>query len=308
MVRKELMLVKILHLCAVQAEWKKWVYLGVLSVIWGSSYILIKKGLVALSPLQLGSLRIIFTTIILCVVGFKHLGNVSPTQQKWLLLSGFTGTFFPSFLFSYSETVIDSSVAAVLNGMTPMFTLLVALLFYQKSLIWKQTIGIGVGFVGTLILVQDAFTFHLDHGGYALLVILASICYALNANWIKYKLEGVSPMAIALYNFLWISIPAGLILLYDPIPIASVISDTVLQKSMGYILILSLVGTAFAKVLFNQLLTFSSTVFAVSITYLLPIVAIGWGVLDGESFGWVRWVGCLIILTGVFLVTEKKKE
>ena len=290
-----------------QNQWRKWTYLIVLSLIWGSSYILIKKGLVALNPLQLGSFRILCTTLILLLVGFKHLRGISRHHQKWLLLSGFFGTFFPSFLFAYSETVIDSSVAAVLNGMTPLFTLIVALVLYQKKILWKQVMGIGVGFFGTLILVQDAFSFHLEQGGYAVLVILASMCYALNANWIKYKLQGVSPMAIALYNFLWISLPAVIILVLNPINLRSIFTNTELQISLGYIMILSLIGTAFAKVLFNKLLTFASPIFAVSITYLLPIVAIAWGLLDGETFGWIRWLGCVVILTGVFLVTEKKR-
>ena len=242
------------------------------------------------------------------VVGFKHLRGVSRQHQKWLLLSGFFGTFFPSFLFAFSETVIDSSVAAVLNGMTPLFTLIVALVLYQKKLLWKQVLGIGIGFFGTLILVQDAFSFHLEQGGYAILVILASMCYALNANWIKYKLQGVSPMAIALYNFLWICLPAIIILILNPINLESLFTNIDLQTSLGYVMVLSLIGTAFAKVLFNKLLTFASPIFAVSITYLLPIVAIGWGLLDGETFGWIRWVGCLVILTGVFLVTEKKSK
>lgn len=287
---------------------QKWIYLGILSLIWGSSYILIKKGLVALNPLQVGSFRILFTTLILLVFGYKSLVGVPKEKHKWLLITGFFGTFFPSFLFAFSETVIESSVAAVLNGMTPMFTLMVAVGLYRKKLIWKQVFGIAIGFLGTLILVQDAFALKFESGAYAFLVILASICYAFNANWIKYKLQGVSPMAIALHNFLWISLPALIILMMNPLPLKQVWTDIKLQTSLGYIFLLSLLGTAIAKVLFNKLLTIASTVFAVSITYLLPMVAIGWGLLDGESFGWLRWLGCLVILAGVFLVTEKKAE
>ncbi|MGB0375835.1 MAG: DMT family transporter [Flavobacteriaceae bacterium] len=287
---------------------QKWIYLGILSLIWGSSYILIKKGLVALNPLQVGSFRILFTTLILLVFGYKSLVGVPKEKHKWLLITGFFGTFFPSFLFAFSETVIESSVAAVLNGMTPMFTLMVAVGLYRKKLIWKQVFGITIGFLGTLILVQDAFALKFESGAYAFLVILASICYAFNANWIKYKLQGVSPMAIALHNFLWISLPALIILMMDPLPLKKIWTDIELQTSLGYIFLLSLLGTAIAKVLFNKLLTIASTVFAVSITYLLPMVAIGWGLLDGESFGWLRWLGCLVILAGVFLVTEKKAE
>ncbi len=112
---------------------KKWVYLIVLSLIWGSSYILIKKGLVGLTPVQLGSFRILFTTIILVLIGYKSLNGLTMEQWKWLVFTGFVGTFFPSFLFAFSETEINSSVVAVLNGLTPLFSLLFAALFSAKN-------------------------------------------------------------------------------------------------------------------------------------------------------------------------------
>ena len=144
-------------------------------------------------------------------------------------------------------------------------------------------------------------------GRYAFLVVMASMCYAINVNTIKYKLAGVAPMAIALANFIAICIPALILLLNSSFPWSSFYYDTTILTSMGYIFILSLFGTAFAKVLFNELLTFSSTVFSISITYLLPVVAIGWGLLDGESFGGLQWLASGLILGGIYLVTETKK-
>ena len=287
---------------------KKWVYLIVLSIIWGSSYILIKKGLVGLTPIQLGAFRILMTTIILLAVGYKSLQGWSFEQWKWLAFTGFFGTFFPSFLFAFSETEINSSVVAVLNGLTPLFTIIIAYFFFQQSVKIRQLGGVLVGFVGTIILVAQEFSLAASGDGrYAFLVVMASMCYAINVNTIKYKLDGVAPMAIALANFIAICIPALILLLNSSFPWSSFYYDTTILTSMGYIFILSLFGTAFAKVLFNELLTFSSTVFSISITYLLPVVAIGWGLLDGESFGGLQWLASGLILGGIYLVTETKK-
>ncbi len=287
---------------------KKWVYLFVLSVIWGSSYILIKKGLVGLTPIQLGAFRILFTTLILFLVGYKSLKGWTSEQWKWLTFTGFFGTFFPSFLFAFSETEINSSVVAVLNGLTPLFTILIAYFFFQQGVKKKQLAGVLVGFIGTIILVAQEFSFAATgNGRYALLVVLASMCYAINVNTIKHKLQGVAPMAIALANFVAICIPALILLLTSSFPWDRFYTDADILSSMGYILILSVFGTAFAKVLFNELLTFSSAVFSISITYLLPIVAIGWGLLDGEDFGGLQWLASGLILGGIYLVTETNK-
>lgn len=287
---------------------KKWVYLIVLSLIWGSSYILIKKGLVGLSPVQLGSIRILMTTLILLLFGYKSLSGWSYEQWKWLVFTGFFGTFFPSFLFAFSETEINSSVVAVLNGLTPMFTLIIAYLFFQQGVKRKQIGGVLLGFAGTVLLVAQEFSLsNTGDARYALLVVIAALCYGINVNTIKYKLEGVTPMAIALSNFIAIALPALILLLTSSFPWRTFSTNTTILTSLGYIFILSLFGTAFAKVLFNKLLTISSAVFSISITYLLPIVAIGWGVLDGEHFGGAQWLASGLILGGIYLVTETKK-
>ena len=288
---------------------KKWVYLIVLSLIWGSSYILIKKGLIGLTPIQLGSIRILFTTSILALIGYKSLKGLTIKQWKWLVFTGFVGTFFPSFLFAFSETEIDSSVVAVLNGLTPLFSLLFAALFFHQSVKSKQLGGVLVGFVGTILLVVQEFSLtSTGDGRYALLVVLAAICYGINVNALKYKLQGVAPMAIALANFVAISIPALILLLTSDFQWETFYTDEKILSSLWYIFILSLVGTAFAKVLFNELLSFSTAVFSISITYLLPIVAIAWGVLDGEQFGGLQWVASGFILCGIYLVKETKKR
>ena len=287
---------------------KKWLYLFTLSIIWGSSYILIKKGLVGLTPLQLGSTRIVMTTVILMIFGWKQLQKIPKEAWKWIIMTGFFGTFFPSYLFAFAETVIDSSVAAVLNGMTPFFTLILGLLFFNSSFKLMKIVGVLVGFGGTLILVSNEFTMRSGLSSwYTFLVMAATLCYSINVNLIKHKLQGVPALAIALGNFIAILIPAFGVLLFTDFSWTKITSSPQVSSSIGYILILSLFGTALAKVMFNELVSISTAVFSISITYLLPIVAIAWGLLDGEQFTLIQWFGCALILLGVYLITDKKR-
>ena len=287
---------------------KKWVYLFTLSIIWGSSYILIKKGLVGLTPLQLGSTRIVMTTVILMIFGWKQLRKIPKEAWKWIILTGFFGTFFPSYLFAFAETVIESSVAAVLNGMTPLFTLILGLMFFNSSFKWMKIVGVLVGFGGTLVLVSNEFTMRSGLSSwFAFLVMAATLCYSINVNLIKHKLQGVPALAIALGNFIAIVIPAFGVLLFTNFPWTKITSSPEVSSSIGYILILSLFGTALAKVMFNELVSISTAVFSISITYLLPIVAIAWGIMDGEQFTLIQWLGCALILLGVYLITDKKR-
>lgn len=287
---------------------KKWLYLFTLSIIWGSSYILIKKGLVGLTPLQLGSTRIVMTTVILMIFGWKQLQKIPKEAWKWIIMTGFFGTFFPSYLFAFAETVIDSSVAAVINGMTPFFTLILGLLFFNSSFKWMKIVGVLVGFGGTLILVSNEFTMRSGLSSwYTFLVMAATLCYSINVNLIKHKLQGVPALAIALGNFIAILIPAFGVLLFTDFSWTKITSSPQVSSSIGYILILSLFGTALAKVMFNELVSISTAVFSISIAYLLPIVAIAWGLLDGEQFTLIQWFGCALILLGVYLITDKKR-
>ena len=165
-----------------------------------------------------------------------------------------------------------------------------------------------IGFGGTLVLVSNEFTINSgSKSWYSFLVVLAAFCYAINVNLIKYKLEGISALAIALGNFIAILFPAIIILIFSNFPLQEVFTGKKVSISMGYVFILAFFGTALAKVMFNDLVAISSPVFSISITYLLPIVAILWGVLDNEIFTFIQWIGCAFILLGVYLVTENKR-
>ena len=286
---------------------EKWTYLILLSFIYGSAFILIKKGLLGLTPIQLASLRVIFSTTFLSIFGFKTIKLIPKNKWKWIVLTGFIGNFFPVYLFSFSQTIINSSVAAVLSAMTPLFTILFGYFIFAIRFNKNKIFGVFIGFVATIFLVSNEISINSDYGGtYSFLIILATICYAINANLVKYKLKGVSAFAIALGNFISV-LPFGILVFYfSDFPIHDFYESTLILESIGYILLLALIGSALANVMFNKLISISSPIFSVSVTYLLPIVGIGWGVLDGEFFSIFQWISCFIILYSIYLVTKKK--
>ena len=286
----------------------KWIYLIILSLIWGSSFILIKKALIGLTPLQLGSLRIIISGIILFFAGFKSLKGLSKNTIKWLVLSGFLGTFFPAFLFAFAETEIDSAIASILNSIVPINTIILGFVAFKIFSSRRQIIGVAIGFLGTLLLIFNGASINPDQNyWYAVLVIIATIMYALSVNIIKRHLQNVPAITIAVGNFAAIMFPAIIVLIFSGFFTSEVIQAPELPMSLFYIILLSLFGTAIAKVFFNKLVQISTPVFASSVTYLMPVVAVIWGLLDGEGFGLWQVVATLIILLGVYLANAKSK-
>ena len=291
-----------------QASNKKWLYLFILSLIWGTSYILIKKGLVGLSPLQLGAFRIIFTTIFLFLIGFRSLFRITKTQWGWVALSALLGTFLPVFLFAYAETQIDSSIASILNSLVPLFTIFLGFLLFKIAFTRNQVVGVILGLLGAAILIFQGAEVNPDQNYvFAGLVVIAALCYAGNANILKSKLQEVSSLAIAVGNFSVMLIPA-VIVLYLAGGMQLDVAEPAIRSSLLYIVILAFFGTALAKILFNKLVQISSAVFSTSVTYLIPIVGIFWGLLDGERFTLIHLLGAGVILTGVYLVNANRKQ
>lgn len=286
---------------------RKWIYLIVLSIIWGTSYILIKKGLEGFNPIQLGSIRIVLATLFLFIVGFKSLRTISKQEWFWVGVSGIIGSFIPMFLFAFAETEIDSSIASILNSLVPLFTLFIGLFAFGVGFNRNQLLGVVVGLFGAGFLIFFGKEVNPDQNyWYSGFVIIATICYACNANIIKNKLQDVSPMGIAVGNFAVILIPGIIVLLFSGFLKKEVTTGPYFFSSLGYIVILCIMGTCVAKVMFNKLVQISTAVFSVSVTYLIPIVGIFWGVLDGEKFTLWQLFAALIILLGVYLVNKKK--
>ena len=282
----------------------KWIYLVILSLIWGSSFILIKKGLIGLTALQLGSLRIIFAALFLLAIGLKSVKLIPKSQWKFIGLTATLGTFIPAYLFAIAETQIDSSITAILNSLTPLNTLIFgALAFglnFKKSQIW----GVSIGLIGSLLLVFNGAINHPDQNYfYTILVIIASFCYALNVNILKKHLSNLSPLSITTGNFMVLLIPACFILFFSGF--FDVFQVQKVQNSIWFIMILGVFGTGIANVIFFKIVQISSPVFATSVTYLIPIVAFFWGLLDNEMLTPIQFIGAFIILIGVYLSSKK---
>ena len=287
---------------------QKWIYLLTLSLIWGSSFILIKKGLEGLTPLQLGALRVIITGLFLFSVGFKSLKTIQSKNWKWIFLSGFVGTFFPAFLFAFAETEVDSGIVSILNSLTPLNALIIGAIVFKIISTKRQLIGVIVGFIGTAILIAKGAELNPEQNYlYAGFVILATLMYAVNVNLIKKFLQNEKPLAIATGNFVSIIIPAFIVLFYADFFTQNTFQNKYIYSSLIYVTLLSVFGTALAKVLFNKLVQISSPVFASSVTYVMTIVAIVWGILDGEKIKFIQIIGGIIILLGVYLANKKQK-
>jgi len=285
---------------------RKWYYLIVLSLIWGSSYILIKKGLEGFNPVQLGVMRVLITSLFMAIIGFRSLRGISREQWKWIAVSGMIGSFIPVFLFAFAQSEIDSSIASILNSTVPLFTIIVGFLWFGIISSLRQFLGVFVGLLGAILLIVLGASINPDQNyTYAGLVILATIGYAFNANIIKSKLQDVSPLGIATGNFMVMVVPALIISAFSGVTDEEVVQGPYFMSSLAYIIILAIFGTCIAKVMFNRLIQLSTPVFSVSVTYLIPIVGVLWGLLDGELFKPQQLFAALIILLGVYLVNRR---
>ncbi len=279
----------------------------VLALIWGSSFILMKKALIGLSPVQVGALRIIFTALTLFIVGLKNILAITKKQWFYISVTAFLGTFFPAFLFAYAVDSIDSSIVSILNSLTPLNTLLIGAMFFQYSFLRKQFLGVIIGLIGASLLILKGSDLNPDQNYfYALFIVLASVGYAFNVNILKKHLDDLSALTITTGNFIVIFIPALIVLFTTDFFDWEYIESA--RSSLFYLLLLAVFGTATAKTFFNKLVQVSSPIFSSSVTYLIPVVAIFWGVMDGESIHLDQFLAGSLILLGVYLTNKGKKS
>ena len=291
------------------SNYLKWIFLFSLALLWGSSFILIKKGLDGFSPLQLTALRVLITGIFLVIIGFQKVKQIKKSQWKWIIISGFIGTMFPTLLFSYAETEIDSTIASILNSTVPLLALITGVLFFSKQFFKKQFTGVVVGLVGSVLLILAGASLNPNQNyWFAVLPVIASLMYAFNANILKSYLEDISALGIATGSFLVLIPPAFVILIFTGFFDVEFLAQETVQTSLGYIVLLALFGTALAKILFNRLIQLSDPVFSTSVTYLIPVVALFWGFLDGEKFNLYQLAAGVVILFGVYISNRKKKQ
>lgn len=288
--------------------WFPYAVLFFLALTWGSSFILIKRGLEVYSSNEVGALRVVITWLFLLPFAIKRMKAFK--TMHWILFAivGVVGSLAPAFLFAAAQKGIDSSLAGILNSLTPLFTLILGMLFFKLRPKWFNIMGVILGLAGAAGLVSVSgsgnFTFNI---GYAMLIVIAAIMYATNVNVIKAYLHDIHPVTITSMAFFTIG-PFTAIYLLGFTPFIKTMSDHPHAWSgLGYISILAIIGTGVALMLFNKVIQMTSAVFASSVTYFIPIVALLWGIADGESFraGFVFFVALVII--GVLLVNTTTK-
>ena len=287
--------------------WTPWIILFALSITWGSSFILIKKALIAFDEVQVASLRIAFSTLISLPIVIYYFKEIDWSKWHYFLLVGLVGNGLPPFLFSAAQTEVSSSLAGVLNTLTPIFTLLLALLFFNQKLNKQNILGVFIGLLGTAIIAYKG-NINFEGGAfYISLIVLATILYALNINAVRFFFLHTKPIIIISTSFLLFG-PFSFIILASGDFIDIMQNHDFAWKSFFAIFILASLGTVLATMYFFRLVQKTNTVFASSVSYIIPIVAVFWGLLDGEPFSLIYLISLILILMGVYLTRQQKRS
>ena len=292
-----------------QTRLSDWLLYILLSLIWGSSFILIESSMQALTPLQVASLRIVSAGLFMLPIALRWLFRFNGKQLAIIFLSGILGNLFPSFLYCFAEYGgIESSFAGALNALTPIFAILVGALFFGIQTSYQKLVGIFVAFLGCLAL------FWSREGGLdalpivpMLLIFGATACYGTNVNLVYRYLKDIPPLPIVAVALLLNAFPATVVLVYAgffELPLQT----PALRESIGYACLLGIGGSALASILFYVLIQQAGTVFASLVTYGIPFVAFGWGIWDGEDLSAASVASLLVILVGVYLANRKPMQ
>ncbi len=283
----------------------QWILLIFLAFIWGTSFILMKKSLQSFTNLQVGGMRIFFSFVFFIPLIYRHIKKLDRSNLMSLLIVGFVGNAMPAFLFATAQTEVSSSIAGILNSLTPIFTLIIGILIYSNRVGWMSVIGLILGMIGAFGLIMSVNNLDLEtsNNWYGIFAVIATICYGINVNEIKFRLKDLDGVAIASLGFLFIGPVAGVYL---------ALSDYSMATASPYIIssMLSVVGLAFfssfvAVILMNILIKYTTTLFAASVTYIIPVFAVFWGLMDGERFLILQVFWALVILAGVYIVNRK---
>ncbi|MDN5204435.1 DMT family transporter [Fulvivirgaceae bacterium BMA10] len=283
-----------------------WALLIFLSIIWGSSFILIKKGLIVYSAGEVGALRILSASLVLAPFTIKMFRVLSKKDLWLLFISGVVGSMVPAFLFAIAQTQLQSSITGILNALTPFFVLIMGALFFHQKLVRSKVVGLAMGFIGTTILMLAGSEGSIGNiNFFAFFVVGATICYGINVNLIKSFLHHLKPIEITSVSLL-LSSPITIIYLFifsDFVP--KTLREEGALLALTFLLILGIVGTAFALIYFNKLIQLTNAVFASTVTYIIPIIAIAWGLIDGEILLIGHYIGIFIIIAGVYITNKR---
>lgn len=292
-------------------KWQSWIILILLSIIWGGSFILMKRGLEVFSFSQVASLRLLISGIVLLPFALMNLKKISLAQYKVIIIFGVLNAGIPPFLFAKAQTVIPSSTAGILNALTPLFTLVIGSIFFRVSLGINKIAGVLLGLLGAFLIIlfrADSNNFEM-YSGYALLmgflIVIADFCYGTSSNINKSYLHSVPAMQIASFLYTTMAIPAGIYLFAATDFTGKMAQGTPAWEAVAYIFILAAFGSALAMYLFSRMIKNTSALFASFVTYLIPFVALIFGYFDGEKIGFIQIAGLLVILSGIYIANKR---
>lgn len=279
--------------------------IAILAIVWGSSFILMKKGLEVYRWDQVGAIRMSVAFFVLLPFVWKHFKKINKTEWKFIAVSGFFGNGIPAFLFPLAETRIDSGLAGIINSLTPLFTLLVGLIFFGTHLSANRISGVLIGLVGAVLIIlaksKGIVTANVE---YSLFVVLSTICYAFSVNVLRHKLVHVDSVMITGFALMFAGIPSTIYLFSTDFVARTQNSNGALFCLLA-VVTLAVFSTAISTIFFNKLIKISSALFASSVTYFIPFVAILWGIGIGENLGFMHLMGLSAILFGVYLINRK---
>ena len=285
-----------------QVNYKAWLILAGLSIIWGSSFILIKRGLLVFPPEQDGAMRLGISADAFFPFLVSQVNRIDWRKLKYLLVVGVTGSGLPAFLFATAQTEISSSLAGILNSLTPLFTLLIWVLVFGSPFSGGKLMGMVLGLAGATSLILLSGSAGVEGNiWYGLLVVIATISYATSGNVVGKYLNKMDSLLIGAASFGIIGIPLMIYLLLGTNFLQIMQTDPGAWEALGYVSILALIGTFAASVVFFKLIQNTNPVFGSTVAYLIPIVALGWGITDGELVSFYHLIGMAPILSGVYL-------
>lgn len=283
---------------------QSWILLIILSVIWGSSFILIKRGLDYFTALQVGTIRITFAFLVMLPFALKRIKSIPKDKWKFFAFTGLISNLIPAVLFALAQTKLESSLTGILNALSPLFTLIIAVFMFKFKVNVFQISGFILGMAGTIGLSLINTSGGLGNMNvYVWLIVLATICYALSLNFIKYYLSGISSITITSLSLL-IAGPVSMLILFSTDFTERINLSSNFIIAMTCIAVLGIFGTAIALVLYTKLIQMNTPLFASSVTYLVPVVAILWGFWDGEVLYPLHFAGMVFILLGIYFINK----
>ena len=297
-----------LNFHALNKGFLNWLIFIILSIIWGSSFIMMKEGMLHLTAYQVAALRIVFSGIVLLPSAIKHFKQIPGNKLTTIFLSGALGSLLPAFLFCIAEEGIDSALAGTLNSLTPIFVIIMGALFFKSKTTGNKIFGILIAFTGSiLLLLSKGHMQESQNMVYVSFIVLATICYGINVNMVHKYLPDTGSLQIAAIALTLNAIPALIILVftgYFNLPL----TDPGVLYSTGHAALLGVFGTAIASIIFYGLIKRAGAIFSSMVTYGIPIVANFWGILYGEEVGWKQFACLLLILMGVYVANRKISE